>query len=87
MTNLESPPVSLLEAVFCPMWALVVDPPLHPSVIRSYQGCYSPSVPVVQDWLPTLCRFLATSWVDTTVVTDKAVKRDDASVQVNLRDT
>jgi hypothetical protein len=42
--------------------------------------------PSNRTWLPTLQRFLCHSWVDATLVTAKAAKRDDAGVPTHLWD-
>jgi hypothetical protein len=39
-----------------------------------------------RSWLPTLQRFLPHSWVDSTLVTGKASKRDDAGMPSHLSD-
>jgi hypothetical protein len=40
--------------------------------------------PKSSTWLPTIKKFLSHEWVDTTAVTDKAVKSDDADVNTHM---
>jgi hypothetical protein len=39
-----------------------------------------------RSWLPLIREFLLHSWVDSTLVSDKAAKRDDAGVPIRLWD-
>jgi hypothetical protein len=46
----------------------------------------APAVESHQTWLPLLQKFLPHSWIDSSVVTSKAAKRDDAAAPVHLWD-
>jgi hypothetical protein len=53
-----------------------ITPPL-PGVVRPFEDC---------TWLPKLQHYLPHSWVDSSIVTDKAVKSDDADIPSQLWD-
>jgi hypothetical protein len=75
-------PVQILD-VF--LWALVPISGVHQPITPPLPGAEQPAE--TRTWLSTVGRYLAHSWVDASIVTDKAVKRENADVPSQLWDT
>ncbi len=74
-------PLQILDGCLRGVLPLVVGANILPSVKPA------PVIPeATRTWLPNLQRFLPHSWIDSSVVTSKAAKRDDAVAPTHLWD-
>jgi hypothetical protein len=75
-------PLQILDGCLQGILPLIAAAPVLPMIIPAPIGPDSTRI-----WLPNLQQFLPHSWIDSLVVTAKAVKHDDAAAPTQLWDT